>query len=112
VAQPNRSNYPPTKYPGVCSHCGAPFLGYRRDQRRCSRQCRGASERLPIADRFWAKVQKTEGCWLWTHSRGKRGYGLFVVVKHHRTEMAHRMAWELTSRTACTCATAATCHRA
>lgn len=27
------------------------------------------------ADRFWAKVQKTDGCWLWLGSRDGCGYG-------------------------------------
>lgn len=28
---------------------------------------------------FWAKVCKTEGCWLWTANVGKDGYGKFQV---------------------------------
>jgi hypothetical protein len=46
--------------------------------------------------RFWAKVEKTETCWLWTgHTSksggryGKGGYG------QYRSRMAHRLAWEL-----------------
>lgn len=50
----------------------------------------------PIAERFWAKVQKTNTCWLWTGSvrkcghgqlqRGRRGMGVVKV---------HRLSWEL-----------------
>lgn len=29
------------------------------------------------ANRFWAKVVKTERCWLWTASKDKHGYGKF-----------------------------------
>ena len=45
---------------------------------------------------FWAKVNKTEGCWLWTSYRNEHGYGLlsFRGVKNRR---AHRIAWELTN---------------
>lgn len=30
----------------------------------------------PIEDRFWSKVDKTDGCWLWTGSLDTPGYGL------------------------------------
>lgn len=32
---------------------------------------------LPIEMRFWAKVQKTDGCWMWTGSIGVDGYARF-----------------------------------
>lgn len=28
-------------------------------------------------DRFWAKVDKTDSCWLWTASVKPKGYGQF-----------------------------------
>src|SRR5688500_12313433 len=46
--------------------------------------------------RFWAKVQKTEGCWLWTASFGSVGYGQFGVPGRGKPTGAHRVAWELT----------------
>lgn len=47
----------------------------------------------PLADRFWAKVNKTEGCWEWTGAKGRGGYGqLYVDGKDVR---AHRVSWEL-----------------
>lgn len=46
-------------------------------------------------DNFWAKVDKTETCWLWTGHRtpaggryGQGGYGLFSSA------LAHRVAYE------------------
>ena len=31
-----------------------------------------------LAEKFWAKVNKTDTCWLWTaHTNGKPGYGSF-----------------------------------
>lgn len=30
---------------------------------------------LSLEERFWLKVQKSDGCWLWTGSRKDRGYG-------------------------------------
>lgn len=45
---------------------------------------------------FWAKVDpcRTDGCWFWTASRNKLGYGRFYAygVKSHA---AHRYAHEL-----------------
>lgn len=46
-----------------------------------------------VAERFWARVQKTEGCWLWTGSRRRDGYG--QLSWDGRTYQAHRLAWEL-----------------
>lgn len=43
--------------------------------------------------RFWAKVQKTDGCWLWSASRQRRGYGTLVLQGKGR--LAHRVAYEL-----------------
>jgi hypothetical protein len=42
--------------------------------------------------RFWAKVEKTDSCWLWTAALSK-GYGIFRVQP--RTVRAHRLAYEL-----------------
>lgn len=47
-----------------------------------------------LAERFWAKVDKTEGCWNWTASRQARAsYGQINVGG--RPMLAHRVAWEL-----------------
>jgi len=34
-----------------------------------------ARETTPLEERFWNKVQKTEGCWLWTGACNPGGYG-------------------------------------
>jgi predicted XRE-type DNA-binding protein len=44
-------------------------------------------------DRFWSKVLKGDGCWLWTGSMRTRGYGGFWL--DGRNDMAHRVAWIL-----------------
>lgn len=41
--------------------------------------------------RFWAKVEKTEGCWEWTGAKSSRRYG------HFNNRPAHRVSWELHS---------------
>ena len=46
-----------------------------------------------VAGRFWAKVQKTETCWLWVAGTDRDGYGQFLVGRlPHR---AHRISWAL-----------------
>lgn len=47
-------------------------------------------DRSPEA-RFWAKVQKTDTCWLWMACTGADGYGKFFLGgKRHRS---HRVAY-------------------
>lgn len=41
--------------------------------------------------RFWSKVKKTDGCWLWESVITKRGYGLFN--SQGKKIGAHRYAW-------------------
>lgn len=52
----------------------------------------------PPDPRFWAKVQKTDSCWLWTGARMPRGYGIFTIGSKvdgtHRNVYAHRWLYE------------------
>lgn len=43
--------------------------------------------------RFFAKVRKTDTCWLWTASRLHDSYGSFDAFG--RTDYAHRVSWRL-----------------
>ena len=43
--------------------------------------------------RFWEKVNKTEGCWLWTASKNAGGYGQFWGFEGRF--LAHRYSWLL-----------------
>jgi hypothetical protein len=45
-----------------------------------------------IAERFWAKVDTSSSCWLWTAGTDGR-YGLFHL--DGRSVKAHRVSWEL-----------------
>jgi hypothetical protein len=47
-----------------------------------------------VADRFWSKVRKSDGCWLWGASIKTTGYGQFF--RGPRIEKAHRVSYELT----------------
>jgi hypothetical protein len=45
-------------------------------------------------ERFWARVEKTDGCWLWTGSRTSAGYGNLCIAR--TWHYAHRLAYHLT----------------
>jgi hypothetical protein len=45
----------------------------------------------PVMELFWAKVNKTDTCWLWTASYGNHGYGNFRYNGTIKT--AHRVIW-------------------
>lgn len=50
----------------------------------------------PLEDRFWPKVEKTDGCWLWTGSIDAYGYGqINSGGKRGRPLKAHRVSYAL-----------------
>ncbi len=59
------------------------------------RKPRGEYLKRPILERFFAKVNKTETCWLWI-GRKNRGYGAFYIRKNRRdwTVHAYRFLYE------------------
>lgn len=46
-----------------------------------------------VDDRFWAKVTKGDGCWLWTGYRDRQGYG--HLMRDGTNHLAHRYAFAL-----------------
>jgi hypothetical protein len=51
-----------------------------------------------IEERFWAKVEKTDDCWMWTGMKDGSGYGRMQVkpsTRSHHTMPAHRVAYQL-----------------
>lgn len=53
--------------------------------------------RRPLAERFWAKVEKTDTCWLWRGALQPNGYGRFGSTQRSQVGnwLAHRMAYTL-----------------
>lgn len=52
--------------------------------------------RTPLAVRFWSRVIKGDGCWIWTGLRSAYGYGLIGRGGKQAGNMAtHRVSWEL-----------------
>lgn len=46
----------------------------------------------PLKDRFWEKVAKGDGCWLWLGARSKAGYGQIGLGR--KVLYAHRLSAE------------------
>lgn len=47
-----------------------------------------------VVDRFWRRVQKSDGCWIWTGAKTRRGYGQLMIDR--RLLYASRVGYELT----------------
>lgn len=81
----------------TCETCGIVFFKQvceckKRPYRFCSRPCLYASYGTS-EERFWAKVNKTDSCWLWTGRKSRFGHGyLFVDGKQKE---AHRFSYEI-----------------
>ncbi|AER25916.1 HNH endonuclease [Mycobacterium phage Cane17] len=46
-----------------------------------------------VEDRFWSKIDASDGCWLWTGSLTHNGYGRFKV--DGKMVRAHRFAYQM-----------------
>jgi hypothetical protein len=81
----------------ICEWCRQSYYPKTSSaQRYCSKKCSRATQvlpRRPVGDRFWEKVVKTEGCWLWTGAHDKYGYG--SIRTGGRTFKAYRVGYEL-----------------
>lgn len=59
----------------------------------------GGKEALPVEERFWRMVARTDGCWLWTGSTTVAGYPRLSIgsrTTHTRGQVfAHRFSYEL-----------------
>lgn len=51
------------------------------------------SNPVPVVERFWSHVERSETCWTWTGYRDKDGYGKFTVER--RSRLVHAYAWML-----------------
>lgn len=62
---------------------------------KCSNSFRATANELPIETRFWKKVVKRKlGCWNWTGSTDKLGYGRMSVGARGMGHIkAHRVSW-------------------
>ena len=47
---------------------------------------------IPLEERFWSKVLKTDGCWIWQGGLDYDGYG---QIKNVGTDRAARVSWRI-----------------
>ena len=89
-----------------CGHCGAEFRvgSYRAKEpdrgKFCSPSCYWKAKvgtGRPLAERFWERVEKSDGCWLWTGSKNRKGYGVIGEGGEGRDLIAPRVIWEWTN---------------
>lgn len=45
--------------------------------------------------RFWPRVRKTDGCWLWAGERTAAGYGVLRAPGRKGSIGAHRHSWQI-----------------
>lgn len=49
-----------------------------------------------LRDRFWSKVKKSPGCWLWTANKNNKGYGTMTLGAANLGKgLAHRISYAL-----------------
>lgn len=76
-------------YQYTCAHCSNTFSRPYKGATYCSHKCaRAARFFVPQEQRFWAKVDTSGECWLWTGAT-TRGYGVFDRMR------ANRFSWIL-----------------
>lgn len=86
----------------ACVHCGVerPIIqAHAADPSRkfCSRACKVAATKTTeaLARRFWPKVTRSAGCWLWRGMIGTNGYGRLRNGRDEPVLYAHRVSYEL-----------------
>ncbi len=86
----------------MCRECGGEFrhpvsrAANGKPGHFCSARCyhthRQGRPEAPWQEAFWAKVSKTNYCWLWAGSLFRTGYGSFKHLSQPETR-AHRVSW-------------------
>lgn len=95
----------------ACNTCGAEYPRttefWHKDGRLAqglSYQCKGCKSGWPkpkptLEERFWAKVEKTEACWLWTSTVVSEAFPYGQISDAYkgkkRTRLAHRLSYEM-----------------
>lgn len=78
---------------GKCSTCAGPLTG-QNQKKFCSTACSNQRRLAHWQERFWERVKKGDGCWLWDTARDKDGYGRFPIGASGENK-AHRVSWRI-----------------
>ncbi len=85
----------------MCGTCKKPL---NKNQRKyCSHYCvsvganKARQQKMlnTRENRFWQKVDKSDGCWLWVSYIGEHGYG--VLKYDGKVDLAHRVSWNISN---------------
>jgi len=89
----------------TCEHCGSKFerstseVARGKAGRFCSKSCSNLArdyKSRPPQERFWARVDKSGSCWLWTGYVTENGYGQFgQSTVSGDNEYAHRYSYKI-----------------
>lgn len=75
-----------------CKRCKADWALAKS---RKNREYNPLPPRKTIEERFWDKVSKSDGCWLWNGSVDTEGYGQLYRGGKHQNVAAHRFSWQI-----------------
>ncbi|WP_422385796.1 HNH endonuclease signature motif containing protein [Microbacterium telephonicum] len=78
---------------GGCIQCLRDKSRAYAAKRRAENRDLVAPETPEELERFWAKVDKSGSCWVWTAAQSGRGYGSFTL--RSKPLLAHRIAYYL-----------------
>lgn len=86
-----------TRITFICRECGNEFTREPNQAKSgriyfCGREC-SFKHGKPFEKKFWAKVSKTETCWLWLGTPNNKGYG--ATRFKGRRALAHRVSFEI-----------------
>jgi hypothetical protein len=91
---------PSPRVPRTCEVCFKDFFApacnvARGDGKYCSRKCYFNRNGETLAQRFWGKVKKSDGCWEWQAYRDEDGYGSVGSFGNADRMSTHRYSWVL-----------------
>jgi hypothetical protein len=83
----------------ICTQCGLPRStsgGHSPDLGSPCRSCAAKNRLRPtVEERFWEKVEKTAGCWLWTGATTPSASGPYSAFRGNAGNIsAHRYAYQ------------------
>lgn len=78
-----------------CAECGAPRWRGGTYNKFCD-DCPPTNRPKTMRSRLFAKITKTDECWLWTGAKNQDGYGTFTPTGQNADQCpAHRVVYEL-----------------
>lgn len=86
----------------ICQLCEKPFKTFQAEIKKgggkfCTLDCYRKEQHrrvIPLEERFWKYVNKTESCWIWTGTITK-GYGSLTIDNKGNRDYAHRVCWRI-----------------